>query len=128
MPGVAVPPVIPWDPESLKEVFGLIIPTAEELMTGQVLNQAQKAKVPASFVREIEEAVKWTPTEKKALETFAPRAAAKWLNRFHVPSGTQDEIVLATVFAKIGLRHAKLMNRLKEIAATQQAATAKQEK
>jgi hypothetical protein len=125
VPGPQGAPVIPWDPESLKEVFALVIPTAEELLTGQITAQAQKARLPASELQNIERVVRWTPMEKKALETFCPRAAAKWLNRLHVPSGTQDEIVLATVLAKIGLRHVKLMNRLKQIAAVTNVPTSK---
>jgi hypothetical protein len=119
---------IPWDPESLREVFDLAIPTAEELMVGQIISQAKKCNLPVDLVKKTEERDRLTSTEKLALQKFAPRATAKYLNRLHVPSGTQDEIVLLTVVAKIGLRHLSLLNQLKQIAANQQAAAKPPEK
>ena len=121
VPGVDGAAPIPWDPESLQEVFAIAVPTAEELMVGQAIGEANKAKLTASLIKEIEDGVKFTPREKQALEKFGPRATAKLLNRLHVPAGTQDELIVVAVVAKIGLRHAKLMTRLKQLTAAANA-------
>jgi hypothetical protein len=125
VPGPEGAPVVPWDAAQLKDVFGLLIPAAEELSLAQVRGKCQKARLPVEVIREIEADCKWKDQTRKGFEFSGPRVAAKWLNRFGVPSGTQDEIVFLTCAAIVLKSHIQVLKRLDELAAKANVPTSK---
>lgn len=117
VPGLAPDAPIPWDPQALTPLFEQLVPTLEDLSVQQIAGKAQEAKLPAELVKEIEHDAKWSDLAKKGLIMSGPKVSAKWLNKFGVPSGSQDEIILVTSVGAILATHNKLLKRLNELIA-----------
>jgi hypothetical protein len=115
---------MPWDPAALKPIFDQLIPAAEDLSVKQITSRAEKARLPADLLREIESDSKWPALAKKGLEMSAPKVTAKLLNMTGVSAEHQDFVVLGTSLATIISSHALLLRKLDKLIATQTAAAA----
>lgn len=122
VPGGPAPagPAMPWQAEALKPVFDQLLPTLEQLTMNQLAGRAEKARLPAELVREIERDARWSEPAKKALEIGCPQLAAKYLNKTGVGAEYQPEIVVGTALAAIVSTHTLLLRKLDQLIAAQQ--------
>jgi hypothetical protein len=113
-------PSVPWQAETLKPVFDQLLPTLEQLTVNQLAGRAEKARLPAELVREIERDAQWSAPAKKALEIGCPQLAAKYLNKTGVSAEYQPEVVVGTALATIVSTHTLLLRKLDQLIAAQQ--------
>ncbi len=93
----------------------------EALTVRQVVDRAEKAKLPAAVVREVEKDCAWNEASKKALAVSTPQVAAKWLNKSGISAENQPELVMGTAIAGIVVGHTRVFKRLDKIIASQVA-------
>ncbi len=129
VPGVATVPSalagqagpIPWEATQLRPLFDQLLPAVEALTVRQVVDRAEKAKLPAAVVREVEKDCAWNEASKKALAVSTPQVAAKWLNKSGISAENQPELVMGTAIAGIVVGHTRVFKRLDKIIASQVA-------
>ena len=97
-----------------------LLPALEALNVRLIAHKAKQARLPASMASAIVDNAAWskkpeTALAVKGIEYAAPKVAAKWLTRFGVPSGSQDEIVLATSLITLVTSQALILKRLDKL-------------
>lgn len=107
--------VTPWDSQTLKPLFDQLLPAVEALTVRQIVERADKAKLPGAVVKEIEKDAAWAEPSRKALAVAAPQVAAKWLNKSGVSAENQPELVMGTALAAIIVGQQATLRRLDKL-------------
>lgn len=117
VPGPEGAPVVPWLAEDLKEASDLLVDVVEEIRADAFESKCIEAHIPAVTVKELLADRKWPDKPKTGVQRALARVSAKWLNRFHVPSGAQDELILVGCAAALIKHDHAAMKRLDELIA-----------
>ena len=81
----------------------------------QITGLAEKANLPGEIIKDIQKEAAWNPIAKTALQTSAPRVAAKLLNTTGVSAEHQDALVLGSAIGSILAGHVLLIRRMREL-------------
>lgn len=108
---------VPWEAGTLKPLFDQLLPAVEVLTVRAVIERADKARLPAAVVKEIERDAAWNEPAKKAIGVAAPQVAAKWLNKSGLSAENQPELVLGTAVAALIVHQNKVLARLDKLIA-----------
>jgi hypothetical protein len=127
-PLAPVVPFVPWDRETLKPLFDELIPTVERLTVQRFTERAEKAKLPADFVKQVGRDAQWSAPARKAIELSASQVAARWLNKSGISAENQAEVVLCTAALSILATQRALLRRLDKMIAERTAQEAKEKK
>ncbi len=114
-PAVAVP----WESAQLKPLFDQLLPAVEALTVRQIVDRAEKAKLPQAVVNAVEKDCAWSEPSRKALAVATPQVAAKWLNKSGISAENQPELVMGTAICAIVVGHTRVLRRLDKLIATQ---------
>jgi hypothetical protein len=110
-------PVLPWQPETLKNLFEQLLEAAEEGRVAAFLGKCAEAKLTAELVREIKADAHFPKAAKVLLADALPRLAAKWLNRSGMSAEYQDEISCLTAMVLIVQHDRGISSKLDELIA-----------